>query len=130
MFSMNIARSVLLTVVLAAAGPASDWSSPQRVDVVMNDYHFVPDHLTLRYGTVYRLHLVNHGKELHEFTAPAFFAAATMRDPRVLIAGGTEVSVEPGGTVDVDFIPRQVGRFTLICADHDWAGMVGYIVVE
>ena len=111
---MNIARSVILTVVLAAAGPASDWSSPQRVDVVMNDYHFVPDHLTLRAGTAYRLHLVNHGKELHEFTAPAFFAAATMRDPRVLIAGGKEVSVEPGGTKDVDLVPRQVGRFALI----------------
>jgi len=27
-------------------------------------------------------------------------------------------------------VPRQAGRFPFICADHDWAGMTGDVVVE
>jgi uncharacterized cupredoxin-like copper-binding protein len=100
------------------------------VDVVMNEYHFIPDHLTFQHGRVYRLHLVNQGKELHEFTAPAFFAASTVRDPRVLINGGKELSVPPGGSVDVDFVPNRAGQYELTCADHDWAGMVGTMIVK
>lgn len=127
---MNIRRILLIPLLLSAAAPVVDWSSPQRVDIVMNEYHFVPDHLTFQHGTAYRLHLVNQGKELHEFTAPAFFAAATVRDPQVLINGGKEVSVPPGGSVDVDFVPTRAGQYDLMCADHDWAGMIGIIFVK
>lgn len=127
---MKIGHSLLVTILLCAAGPTIDWSSPQRVDVTMNEYHFVPDHLTFQRGTVYRLHLVNHGKELHEFTAPAFFAASTVRDTGALLNGGQQVAVSPGGSVDVDFVPNMAGQYGLICADHDWAGMIGYIIVK
>ena len=96
----------------------------------MNEYHFIPDQLTFQHGTVYRLHLVNQGKELHEFTARAFFASTTVRDPKVLVSAGNEVSVPPGGSVDIDFIPNRAGRYELTCADHDWAGMVGRIMVK
>lgn len=96
----------------------------------MKDYQFIPDRLTFQHGTVYRLHLVNQGKEMHEFTASAFFAASAVRDPRVLLNGGQQVALSPGGSVDVDFVPNRVGRYELTCADHDWAGMVGEIVVK
>jgi len=33
-------------------------------------------------------------------------------------------------TADIDFIPRRPGRFELRCADHDWAGMMGEIIVQ
>ncbi len=127
---MNIRRILLIPLLLCAAAPEVDWSSPQRVDIVMNDYNFVPGHLTFQHGTVYRLHLQNQGKAIHEFTAPGFFMAATVRDPRLLIAGGKEVSVAPGASVDVDLVPNRVGSYALSCADHDWAGMVGEILVK
>jgi uncharacterized cupredoxin-like copper-binding protein len=122
--------AVLFPILVCAAAPTIDWSSAQQVDLVMNDYHFVPDHLTFQHGTAYRLHLINQGKELHEFTAPALFAAATVRDPKVLVSGGHEVSVPPGGSVDVDFVPNRAGQYELTCADHDWAGMVGSVLVK
>ena len=32
--------------------------------------------------------------------------------------------------VDVYLVPMKAGTFRLICADHDWDGMVGEITVE
>jgi uncharacterized cupredoxin-like copper-binding protein len=107
-----------------------DWSKAKRIDVVMVEYKFVPDHLSFRRGVAYRLHLENQGKELHEFTAPEFFAAVTLRDPKVLWTGGQEVVVQPGASVDVDLVPLRAGHYDLKCEDHDWAGMIGEIDVQ
>jgi uncharacterized cupredoxin-like copper-binding protein len=96
----------------------------------MIEYGFIPNHLTFRRYIPYRLHLENRGKELHEFTAPAFFQAVTLRDRRVLWIGGQEVVVQPGASADIDLLPRRPGHFELRCADHDWAGMTGEIIVR
>jgi uncharacterized cupredoxin-like copper-binding protein len=113
-----------------AATPAVDWSQPQIVRVEMTDYRFVPDHVTFRHGVTYRLHLANTGKDLHEFTAPAFFAEAVVRDPSKLANGGQEVVVQPGEVADIDLVPQRPGKYDLSCADHDWDGMVGSIEVQ
>jgi uncharacterized cupredoxin-like copper-binding protein len=107
-----------------------DWSKAKRIDVSMVEYKFVPDHLSFRRGVAYRLHLENQGKELHEFTAPEFFAAVTLRDPKVLWTGGQEVVVQPGASVDIDLVPLRAGHYDLKCEDHDWAGMIGEIDVQ
>lgn len=98
--------------------------------VVMVDDRFQPDHLTFVHGTPYRLRLENHGKDLHEFTAPEFFAAAVVRDPRQLANGDQEIVVQPGASAEVYLEPLKAGTFHLSCADHDWDGMVGEIVVR
>jgi uncharacterized cupredoxin-like copper-binding protein len=134
---LTSSRALILGLVFAT-GPAAavpkssqvDWPKAQPVNVVMVEYDFEPSHLIFRRGVAYRLHLENHGKELHEFTAPAFFAAVTLRDPHVLWIGGKQVVVRPGGTADVDFIARRAGHYDLTCADHDWAGMTGDITVQ
>jgi len=113
-----------------AATPPAAWPDAQRIDVVMVDYSFVPDRLTLRRGVPYVLHLENHGTELHEVTAPEFFAASLLRDPTRLANGGEEVVLQPGATADIALIPQRAGQFDLRCADHDWAGMTGEIVVR
>ena len=123
----------LACVLLTAQAPIprhADWSKAERVNVSMVEYQFIPNHLTFRRGVRYRLHLENKGNELHEFTAPAFFAAVTLRDPRVLWTGGQEVVVQPGASADIDFIARHSGHYDLTCADHDWAGMTGAIIVQ
>ena len=98
--------------------------------VVMVDDAFQPDHLTFQHGTPYRLHLENRGKDLHEFTAPEFLADSIVRDPSQLANGGKEIVLQPGTSADVDLEPLKSGTYRLICADHDWDGMVGEIVVR
>jgi uncharacterized cupredoxin-like copper-binding protein len=119
----------LLLAVVARAQPGVDWSKAEPVNVMLVDNMFVPDRLTLRHGVPYALHLENHGKNLHEFTAPEFFADAIVRDPGLLANEGKEVVVQPGRAIVVYLLPVKQGTFQLICADHDWDGMVGEIVV-
>lgn len=107
-----------------------DWSKVEPINVMLIDDKFVPDHLTFRHAMPYRLHLENHGKELHEFTAPEFFSASVMRDPAVLKNGGQDIVVQPGATADVDLEPLKSGSYKLTCADHDWDGMTGDITVK
>jgi uncharacterized cupredoxin-like copper-binding protein len=113
---------------LSAAGV--DWSQAQPIYVLMVDDRFVPDRLTFRHGVPYQLHLENHGKELHEFTAPAFFADAVVRDPGALANGGEDVVLRPGVAADIYLMPLKPGTYRLICAEHDWDGMIGEIIVE
>jgi uncharacterized cupredoxin-like copper-binding protein len=121
----TVAVLVFSALLFAAAGP-----DPVTVDVVMVDYRFQPDHLTLQHGAPYRLHLENHGKETHEFTAPTFFAAAKIDNPNVLNREHTEIVMQPGDTKDLLITPGPPGTYDLRCADHDWDGMTGGITVQ
>jgi uncharacterized cupredoxin-like copper-binding protein len=110
---------------------AADEGPPSTtVSVVLADYSFTPDHLTLQRGMPYRLHLENHGKETHEFTAPVFFASAHIDNPDVLTRERTEIVMQPGDVKDVFLTAPVPGTYDLRCSDHDWAGMVGGITVE
>ena len=109
---------------------ADRWTDPHTLTVVMVDNRFRPDHLTLQSGKTYALRLENRGKDMHEFTAPAFFRAARVRNPSALVNGGTDVAVQPGQSTTILLIAPPPGRYALSCADHDWDGMVGQIEVE
>ena len=122
--------AILFAALVPAGGLAADWSKAQTVTVVTIEYAFKPNTLTFHKGVAYRLHLDNQGKEEHEFTAPEFFKAIRMRDPKVVNADLTEIVIQPGEKKDLYFIARQPGSFKLICSDHDWAGMVGDITIS
>ncbi len=102
----------------------------QTVTQQLVDDRFVPAELRFRSGVLYRLHLENRGREMHEFTAPEFLKSADVKNPEILVRDGTDVVLQPGEVKDILLVPRRAGHFKLICADHDWAGMVGEIVVE
>jgi uncharacterized cupredoxin-like copper-binding protein len=125
-----LATALLLSVGSRGALAAADWSNAQLVTVVMTEYRFEPSVLSFRRGVPYRLHLENRGAELHEFTAEAFFHAVEIGNPEILAQEGREVELQPGAQKDVLLIPRQAGRYGLICADHDYYGMVGEITIE
>lgn len=125
-----LARIGCLCGLLLAAALAQSAPKPVEVAVVMVDYSFEPDRLTFRHGVTYQLHLENHGNETHEFTAPVFFATATIDNPNVLDNKGSEVTLQPGEKKDVFLTPHKPGRYDLRCADHDWYGMVGGITVK
>jgi len=126
--------TLLAGIVLAAAWTASaaaaDGSSAKPVLVIASEYQFVPAKLTFKRGVAYRLHLENRGKERHDFHAPDFFKAVELADPTVLNANKTEIGVQPGEAKDLTFVPKKPGRYNLICADHDWAGMTGAITIK
>jgi uncharacterized cupredoxin-like copper-binding protein len=124
-----IGRIIMLLPILFAASVAAT-PQPVEIDVVMVDYRFEPDHLTFQHGVHYRLHLENHGKETHEFTAPVFFATAVIDNPDVLNREHTEVLMQPGDKKDLFLTPLKAGNYDLRCADHDWYGMVGGITVK
>jgi plastocyanin len=118
----------LCVFVLAAAPP--DWSKAQTVTIIETDYRFDPNRLTFRVGTPYRLRFENRGKELHDFTAPTFLQAVELGNPDVLNPERGGIVVQPGERKELYFVPTRGGRYPFICADHDWAGMTGEIVVE
>ena len=121
--------SALGIFVLVAAAP-SDWSTAQTVTVIETEYRFDPNNLTFSVGKRYRLRVENRGQELHEFTAPAFLQAVELGNPDVLNPERTEIATQPGEQKELYFVPTRAGRYPFICADHDWAGMTGEIVVE
>ena len=129
---INAAFVLLALAALSAppAGAAADWSRAQPVTVVASEYQFSPNKLHFRRGVAYRLHIENRGRELHEFTAPAFFKSVEVGNPGVLNAGKTEIEIPPGTAKDFYVVPLRAGRFGLRCSDHDWAGMVGEITVR
>lgn len=102
----------------------------ERMVVQLIDDRFVPDKLVFHPGVEYRLELRNDGKEMHEFTAPEFLKAIEIRNPDVLERAAPEVLVQPGERKELRFVARQPGRYPLTCADHDWDGMVGEILVQ
>jgi uncharacterized cupredoxin-like copper-binding protein len=124
--ALAVAGVVLLS---AQSAVAVDWSTAQTVGVVTTEYVFTPKSLTFHSGVVYRLHLDNRGKETHEFTAPEFFKAIRMRNPKMLDADRVEIVIQPGEQKDLFFVAKTPGSYELTCSDHDWAGMVGDITI-
>jgi uncharacterized cupredoxin-like copper-binding protein len=119
-----------LVLLAMICGIAIAQGPEERVVVQLIEDRFVPDKLVFRHGVEYRLELRNDGKEMHEFTAPEFFKAVEVRNPDVLERAAPEVLLQPGERKELRFVARQPGRYPLTCADHDWDGMVGEIVVE
>jgi uncharacterized cupredoxin-like copper-binding protein len=128
----NLATALAPTLMAMVLGAPASQSEPQpvKIDLVMVDYRFVPDHLTFQHDVHYRLHMENHGKETHEVTAPTFFATATIDNPEVLNREHSEVVMQPGDVKDLLFTAHKPGTYDLRCSDHDWNGMVGGITVQ
>ncbi|HEV2334144.1 MAG TPA: cupredoxin domain-containing protein [Stellaceae bacterium] len=127
----RLARAAVILIALGIpAVAAADGPSARKVTVVASEYRFSPAELSFKRGVAYRLHIENHGKEQHEFTAPEFFKTVRLRNPEALNADRTEAEIPPGTAKDLFFVPRQPGRYPLRCSDHDWAGMTGAITVK
>lgn len=114
----------------AAPFAAVDWAKSEPATLFMTEYAFTPRPLVLHVGVPTRLRLVNRGTEIHDFTAPDFLKSVDLRDPALIGSSGVGITVEPRQEKDVYLIARLPGRFGLICADHDWAGMTAEILVK
>jgi hypothetical protein len=129
----KLAGTLLATgsLVLARDGtPAApvDWSGARRVEIRMIEYEIVPDQLRFTRALPYQLHIINAGKEGHDFTAPDFFGSVELRDAGML--DERRGSLQPQEAVDIYFVAPSQGLFAPRCADHDWAGMTATIVID
>ena len=127
--------STMLAATLVAASPALaqtvNWGAAEAVTVQLSSFAYTPATVRLRAGQPVRLTLVNAGSGGHDFSAPEFFAAASVRpEDRVLVRRGS-VEVGRRSTVTVSLVPRA-GRYRLRCTHflHSGFGMTGEIVVE
>jgi uncharacterized cupredoxin-like copper-binding protein len=113
-----------------AAAATIDWGSTKTVTVQLTDFDFTPSQLSFQAGQPVRLVLVNSGSDLHDFSAPAFFAAASFRPDGTVPAGG-KIAVAKDKTAEVDLVPGTAGQYPLDCTEflHTMLGMTGTIDV-
>jgi uncharacterized cupredoxin-like copper-binding protein len=122
-----------LAAALARAGALA--AAPARADDVvvrLVDDRFEPAELVLEHAKAYRLRFENVGREMHEFKAPAFFAAARITGGAdAMTPDRSELIVQPGQSKQIELTaPAARGSYELTCPDHDWDGMVGKITVR
>jgi plastocyanin len=126
-------HTLLLAISLAAFAAPAAAQAPTLVEVHLSNFKYAPQTIVLENGRSYVLRLVNDGGGGHSFTAPDFFAAATVEpDDRVWLTEG-EVEV-PGRLIrQIRFTaPATPARFKVKCthAFHKMLGMSGWIVVR
>jgi uncharacterized cupredoxin-like copper-binding protein len=120
----------------AGGAAAVDWAKAERVDVALVDFDFQPARIVLERGQPYQLHLENRGKGGHNFDAPAFFRAVTLRDGPMATEvrdGKGAVELARGQSKDIDLVPTEPGTYPLECTHLLHAaifGMTGEIVVK
>lgn len=127
-----------LPILIAAgllAAPAlaqePDWSTAPQVAVTLSSFDFDPSSIHLHAGQPVTLHLVNDSSGGHNFAAPEFFAAATIRteDKGLIYKGAIDLTGHQ--TKDIHLVP-VAGHYKLRCthAMHAMFGMTGEIVVD
>lgn len=122
-----IASLALVPAASAAAQPAQ----PAIVTVTLSNFKFEPNQVQLRAGAPTILHLVNTAAGGHSFSAPQFFASATVAPAsRPLVTAGT-VQVPKHSAVDIALTPAA-GQYPLKCTHtlHAAFGMKGSIIVR
>ena len=128
---MRIANLSLIPLALLVGSPVLAQPAP-TIAVQMSNFKFAPDTVVLDHGRSYVLHLTNVSGGGHDFTAPAFFAAANVApaDRRYIVDGLVEVP--SGKAIDIHLTAPAAGRYKLKCTHslHKMFGMSGAIVVR
>jgi len=130
---------VPLVVALAGCGPraapvvqstAPASNAAQTVTIVLTNFAFTPDHLTLRVGVPVRLRLVNQSDGGHDFSAPALLAASSFPAGSTAPVGG-KVEVDSHQTAEVALTPSVPGSYPIECTHflHSVFGMTATIQV-
>ena len=98
---------------------------------LVGPFDFTPSALSLQSGRPVKLVLANTGSGLHDFSAPAFFIAASFRAGGTVPAGG-KIAVAQGKTAEIDLVPGGAAQYPLECTEflHTMLGMTGTITVS
>lgn len=129
----SIVRPVL-TGLLVVRFLSTSWAAaPIRVEMV--EFAFRPAVIRVQAGRLIALRLVNRGQIAHQFETVALrTVAVTVADNQIDVeAPGLQmVRLQPGASATVQFLPRQRGRFPIVCTieGHREAGMVGVLEIR
>jgi len=133
----HLMASGFLALLLAASsapcgafGADIDWSKAETVTVKLTDFEYSPAYLRFHAGIPVRLILINQGTGKHDFSAPEFFSAVTLRPGSSAPAEGG-IDVAKNETKEVDLLPVATGSYKLKCTHflHSMFGMHGVIEV-
>ncbi len=128
---MRIAPLFALPLILLAGSSAMGQPAPV-VSVQLSNFKFAPSTILLDHGRSYVLRLANVSGGGHDFTSPAFFAAAAIApaDRRWIHDG--EVEVPPGQVREIRLTTPAAGTYKLKCTHsfHRMFGMSGRIIVR
>jgi len=97
--------------------PAPAASDAAVATVVLDEYSFAPETLTLKKDVAVTISVSNQGSVTHNYVVPGL---------------GVSVEVAPGKTESTTITPATAGTFELDCtiAGHSALGMHGSVVVE
>jgi plastocyanin len=100
------------------------------IEIVMNNFQFSPNNISLHAGQHYRLHFVNHGPSGHNFTAKEFFASARIAPEDASMVHDGKIELGNGETGDIRLVPVR-GVYPAKCTHlfHASLGMKGSITV-
>lgn len=131
--------SITLLSACAAARPiephlastATDFGDAQTVTVTLSNFRFTPQDITLVAGKPVVLVLDDTATGGHDFTAPEFFAAATIAPQDAALVAGGQIALVGGQQVSLHLVPAA-GDYKLVCTHfgHAALGMTGSIKVH
>lgn len=151
---------VATTLAIFAVGAPVWGAQVQKVTIVMNEFNFVPDKITLKSGMPVEMTLANKGRIPHEFMLHAmpqhgmqmpmhemhewyeensYFkgikVTATAGQGVKIKRHGTmlvEIVLQPGKSTTLKFTPKKKGTFEFAChlPGHYEAGQKGTLIVR
>ena len=115
----------------AAVAPEPDWGRARLVSVALSNFDYTPATVRMPAGVPVRLRLTNAGSGGHNFSSPAFFAAARLDSASAARVRRGAVELRGRSTVEIRLVPAA-GRYRLRCTHlfHSAFGMTGEILVE
>ena len=124
-------RLLLIPLALAAPAVAPAQNPAQTVEVHLSSFDYTPQSIHLRAGQPVVLRLVNDSGGGHNFSAPAFFAAANVAAGQAATIRRGTIEVPSHQSVSVRLVPAH-GSYRLRCTHllHSSLGMRGTIIVE
>ena len=113
------------------AGALTDFTGAETAEVKLASFSFTPAELNLQAGRPYILKVINTASGGHDFSAPQFFAAATIAPQDAARIAGGKIKLHSGETALIHLVPAA-GKFKLVCTHfgHAFMGMTGKIIVR
>jgi len=130
-FTTVVCLSLLLMAGAATSPGEAANQVPELVNIELSNFAFSPENLHLHAGRAYQLRFTNLGSGGHNYSAPAFFAAATIdpEDRRYVKKGKVELA--KGQALSIRLVPAA-GSYQVKCTHllHASFGMKGSIVAD
>ncbi len=113
------------------ASTATDFADAQTVTVTLSNFRFTPQDIALVAGKPVILVLDDTATGGHDFTAPEFFAAATIAPHDAALVAAGQIALSGKQQVSLHLVPAA-GDYKVVCTHfgHVALGMTGSIKVH